>query len=184
MLTPLLLTLLAVTVLVAVWCRQIPGACARRHNRYRQAAGRVLARLPQLATDGARLNYLRKINPYVFEELLLLALARQGLEVVRNRSYSGDGGLDGQVFIGGRRWLIQAKRYSRAIVPGHVEEFGALLLREQCAGLFIHTGRTGKKSYDSLRRCPSVHLVSGQRLLRLLSGETDVIRLMRDGERS
>lgn len=53
------------------------------------------------------MRYLRKINPYVFEELLLLALERQGLTVVRNASYSGDGGTDGQVIIDDECWLIQ-----------------------------------------------------------------------------
>ena len=177
----ILLLLLAVAVLAPAWRRRLPGARERRHNRYRKAAHRVLVRLPQLDTDGARLNYLRQINPYVFEELLLLALARQGLKVVRNPSYSGDGGLDGQVFIAGRRWLIQAKRYSRSISPQHIRDFGDLVTREGCGGFFIHTGRTGRQSYASLRVCPAVRLVSGQRLLALLSGQHDVIRLLING---
>ena len=61
------------------------------------------------------MKYLRKINPYVFEELLLLAFERRGMRVIRNSRYSGDGGLDGQVLIDGERWLIQAKRYGRTI---------------------------------------------------------------------
>ncbi|MJZ42555.1 restriction endonuclease [Salmonella enterica subsp. enterica] len=171
MLTVLLLfLLLCLLVLPVARCLKTPGVRERRHRRYRETAQRVMVRLPQLASDGARLNYLRKINPYVFEELLLLALERQGLKVIRNPSYSGDGGLDGQVFIAGERWLIQAKRYSRSISPQHIREFGELLSREGCRGLFIHTGRTGPKSRDSLQRIPQVQPVSGQRLLNLLAG--------------
>ncbi|EAN8329495.1 restriction endonuclease [Salmonella enterica] len=165
---------LSVAVLVIVgWFRRMPGAGVRRHHRYRQTAGRVLVRLPQMASDGARLNYLRRINPYVFEELLLLALENQGLTVRRNSSCSGDGGLDGQVFIAGERWLIQAKRYSRSISPQHIRDFGELLSREDCSGFFIHARRTGRKSRDSLQAHPEVHLVSGQRLLNLLAGGRD-----------
>ncbi|EEH0738128.1 restriction endonuclease [Salmonella enterica] len=161
--------LLYLIVLIAILRRPAASARVRRHRRYRKTAQRVLGRLPQLSSDGARLSYLRKINPYVFEELLLLALEKQGLEVIRNRSYSGDGGLDGQVFINGERWLIQAKRYSRCISPQHVREFGELLAREGCCGFFVHTGRTGRKSLDSLRGYPQIQLVSGRRLLALLA---------------
>ncbi|ENK9863518.1 restriction endonuclease [Salmonella enterica] len=161
--------LLCLIVLIAILRRPSASARVRRHRRYRETAQRVLVRLPALSSDGARLSYLRKINPYVFEELLLLALEKQGLEVIRNRSYSGDGGLDGQVFINGERWLIQAKRYSRSISPQHVREFGELLARERCRGFFVHTGRTGRKSLDSLRGYPQIQLVSGRRLLALLA---------------
>lgn len=80
------------------------------------------------------MQYLRKINPYVFEELLLLALERQGLTVVRNASYSGDSGTDGQVIIDDECWFIQAKRYSRAITPAHIRDFDQLLEQHTCCG--------------------------------------------------
>ncbi|EBR9313071.1 TPA: restriction endonuclease [Salmonella enterica subsp. enterica serovar Muenchen] len=173
MLPVILLLFLLLAVVAAAGFRRTPAARVRRHRRYRQTAERVLTRLPQLASDGARLNYLRRINPYVFEELLLLALEDQGLKVIRNPSYSGDGGLDGQVLIAGERWLIQAKRYSRSILPQHIRDFGELLTRENCCGFFIHTGRTGRKSRDGLQMYPQVRLVSGQRLLNLLAGRAD-----------
>ncbi|EDI6085922.1 restriction endonuclease [Salmonella enterica subsp. enterica serovar Litchfield] len=106
----------------------------------------------------------------MFEELLLLALEKQGLDVIRNHSYSGDGGVDGQVFIDGKRWLIQAKRYRRSISPQHVREFGELLAREGCCGFFIHTGRTGHMSRSVCSASPRLFIISGQRLLDLLSG--------------
>ena len=143
----------------------------RRHRRYRATAGRVLNKLTLLPGDGQRLTYLRKISPYVFEELLLSAFERQGLTVVRNASYSGDGGLDGQVIIDGEHWLIQAKRYSRAVSPAHVEDFDRLLLHSGRRGLFIHTGRTGKMSRTLHMASPRLRIISGQRLLAILAGQ-------------
>lgn len=151
-----------------VWWALLARGKSLRHRRYQQKAQRILDRLPQLAGDGQRLNYLRKINPYVFEELLLTAFERQGYRIRRNRRYSGDGGLDGQVWIDGQRYLIQAKRYACTITPAHVAEFGALVRREGCRGLFVHTGRTGPKSRAALASFPEIELLSGQRLLELL----------------
>lgn len=129
-----LLTGLFIAVMAGLNLRGRESASVRRHRRYRAAAARVLQRLPQLGGNGQRLAYLRKINPYVFEELLLLAFERQGYAVIRNTSYSGDGGLDGQVIIGDQKYLIQAKRYGRAITQSHITRFGALLRHHHCQG--------------------------------------------------
>lgn len=161
---------LFIAVMATLNLRSRESASARRHRRYRATAARVLQRLPQLGGDGQRLMYLRKINPYVFEELLLLAFERQGYAVIRNSSYSGDGGLDGQVIIGDKKYLIQAKRYGRTITPSHIKSFGALLRHHHCQGFFIHTGCTGQLSRALLQNHPHVHLVSGQKLLALLAG--------------
>ncbi|TNL02200.1 restriction endonuclease [Kosakonia cowanii] len=168
-----LLTGLFIAVMAGLNLRGRESASVRRHRRYRAAAARVLQRLPQLGGNGQRLAYLRKINPYVFEELLLLAFERQGYAVIRNTSYSGDGGLDGQVIIGDQKYLIQAKRYGRAITPSHITSFGALLRHHHCDGFFIHTGRTGQLSRVLLQNHPHVHLVSGQKLLALLAGNAE-----------
>ncbi|ARD62976.1 TPA: restriction endonuclease [Citrobacter freundii] len=143
----------------------------RRHRRYQKQAARALLRLPQLRDEAARMAWLRKMNPYVFEEMLLTALSRQGLRIQRNARYSGDNGADGQVWINGRRWLIQAKRYSATISAAHVSVFGLLTEREGCPGLFVHTGRTGEVSREAFRRYDGIILISGQRLLWLLSGD-------------
>ncbi|TXE54546.1 restriction endonuclease [Serratia ureilytica] len=167
------LIVLFVAVMLGLNCRGREAASRRRHRRYQATAMRVLARLPLLGGDGQRLAYLRKINPYVFEELLLLAFERQGYAVIRNTAYSGDGGLDGQVIIEGKTYLIQAKRYGRTITPSHITSFGALLRHHHCQGFFIHTGRTGQLSHALLQNHPHIHLVSGQKLLALLAGNAE-----------
>lgn len=167
------LIVLFVAVMLGLNCRGRETASRRRHRRYQATAMRALARLPLLGGDGQRLAYLRKINPYVFEELLLLAFERQGYAVIRNTAYSGDGGLDGQVIIEGKTYLIQAKRYGRTITPSHITSFGALLRHHHCQGFFIHTGRTGQLSHALLQNHPHIHLVSGQKLLALLAGNAE-----------
>ncbi len=147
------------------------SASTRRHRRYQKRAASALSRLPQLRDDAARMVWLRKMNPYVFEEMLLTALSRQGFRIKRNGSYSGDGGMDGQVWIAGQRWLIQAKRYGATINAQHVVAFGELARKEACSGLFIHTGRTGEVSREAFRCWPNVKLISGNRLLQLLAGD-------------
>ncbi|WP_265166123.1 restriction endonuclease [Pantoea ananatis] len=160
---------LVLVCLLSPYC--LRSASDRRHRRYQKRAASALVRLTELRDDAARMVWLRKVNPYVFEEMLLTALSRQGFRIKRNARYSGDGGLDGQVWIAGQRWLIQAKRYGATINAQHVAAFGLLAVQEQSRGLFIHTGRTGLSSHDAFRRCPLVILISGQRLLQLLAGD-------------
>ncbi|MFB0713548.1 restriction endonuclease [Buttiauxella noackiae] len=163
-----LFCLFAVNLLV--WLYFLRRRGGGRHDRYQKQAQRVLDKLPLLGGDGQQLSYLRKINPYVFEELLLTAFKRQGYRIKRNKRYSGDGGLDGQVWRDKQRYLIQAKRYSGVICPSHIVAFGHLARRERCRGLFIHTGRTGSGGKVALSLFPEVELISGQKLIGLLRG--------------
>lgn len=171
-LTPAVLCLLLLMLAIA-WAVSCLTAGTRRHWHYRRQASRVLARLPQLAADAQRMVYLRQVNPYVFEELLLTAFARCGYRIRRNARYSGDGGIDGQVWIDGQRWLIQAKRFAATIRQEHVRAFGELVRREQCRGFFIHTGRTGTVCHDAFQTYPELRRISGQQLLRLLASAPD-----------
>ena len=141
----------------------------RRHRRNIRKARKTLRFINSMKGSGraARvLLYLRKIDPYVFEELILEAYASHGYSITRNHSYSGDGGLDGQVVDPqGIRYLVQAKRYAGIIRSSHLEEFAALVRRHQCQGLFVHTGRTPKAA---IRRHPQVKVVSGSQLVNEL----------------
>lgn len=113
---------------------------------------------------------LRAMDPLAFEELLLEAFEQRGHRVIRNRRYTGDGGVDGEVVIAGERWLIQAKRYRDIIKPEHVRDFALLCAIRQQRGLFIHTGRTGGMSRTAVDGAIGIEIVSGQRLLALLTG--------------
>ena len=111
---------------------------------------------------------LRRTDPFVFEELLLLCYQKKGYKIKRNSAYTGDGGIDGTFFDKqGNKFLIQAKRYKSAITPQHVSDFAEVIAHHHATGgFFVHTGRTGGKSYANLS--PNIRFVSGDRLLRLL----------------
>ncbi|WP_170298690.1 restriction endonuclease [Massilia eburnea] len=72
----------------------------------------------------------------------MTALEDAGLLVLRNRSYSGDGGVDGVVWNPRIGWLaVQVKRYSTHICRGHLLDFGDAIQRKNFnGGLFVHTG--------------------------------------------
>ena len=155
------------------WCwDKLFNKC--RHAYYKNRAQQVLKKIRKIEGEGTaarKMAYLRRINPYVFEELLLLAYEKKGHRVIRNRRYSGDGGVDGWVIINRKRIPVQAKRYSGHIRREHVEAFSLLVQKKKAPyGLFIHTGRTGKGSSGQMY--PNVHIISGERLLDLFK-ETD-----------
>lgn len=118
---------------------------------------------------------LRAMDPLAFEELLLEAFEQRGNPVIRNRRYTGDGGVDGEVIIDGVRFLIQAKRYRETIRPDHVRAFAVLCASRGRRGLFIHTGRTGGASRDALADTPGIEIISGRNLLALLTGGAFVL---------
>lgn len=142
-----------------------------RHRRNIERSRTLLAQLRGFAGEGRQgrmIAYLRRIDPLVFEETVLTAFEAIGYKVVRNRRYTGDGGVDGHVIIDGRRVPIQAKRYAAHIDHEHVRAFSRHAERVGL-GLFIHTGRTGEGAWDA-RRGTAVQIISGQRLVALIDG--------------
>lgn len=166
-------------VMLALVCLAVLGWLIRYYrtpikHRWRRRQARVMC--AQLRgrdrNQPATLIYarLRAMDPLAFEELLLEAFALRGHRVTRNRRYTGDGGVDGEVVIDGVRFLIQAKRYRDAIRPEHVHAFAELCAARGRQGLFIHTGRTGNMSREAADASPLVTVISGRTLLALLTG--------------
>ena len=123
-----------------------------------------LAKLP------AAIATLRRLDPYVFEELLLTCCEDQGWQIERSFRYSGDGGVDGRVLIAGFRYLVQAKRYKDYINPQHIEKFRMVIQSEGAAGgFFIHTGKTRTLSKQLLTEF-RITLISGQKLIDFVLG--------------
>ncbi len=143
----------------------------RNSHRVRiKNAKRVMDRLYTLDSFPERLAYLRKIDPFVFEELILEALERRGHKIKRNKRYTGDGGIDGQCWINGQHALIQAKRYRNHIRLKDVADFQAIMQKRNTHGLFVHTGKTGKGVW-ALNKDPRLTIISGEKLVRLLMPE-------------
>lgn len=142
-----------------------------RHLWRRHAAKRVITKLQQIEGFGPRLAYLRKIDPFVFEELVLEGFERRGCKVKRNKRYTGDGGIDGRFWIKGQLYLVQAKRYSGHVSAAHLRDFCRLVDDHRCKGIFVHTGRTGAMTREIAQGHPGVSIISGERLLQLVSPE-------------
>lgn len=142
------------------------------HRRNVRRSRKILATLRSFAEPGREarsLVYLRRIDPLVFEEVLMSALEDAGALVLRSRRYSGDGGIDGSCWRPETGWYaVQVKRYSGHIDRQHVNEFAEVLRRRRYAGgIFAHTGRSGVGIYDFLPRAEIV-LLSGDRLIQLM----------------
>jgi len=146
------------------------------HGRKWRKARRVRRKLQGEDMNAAqKLSYLRKIDPYVFEELVLMSFREAGYAITRNRRYSGDGGVDGRMKKDGVRWFIQCKRYGGYICARHVDEFSAVCERAGVHGVFVHTGKTGGASKEVSRQDENITIVSGGRLLWLVVEGKDVL---------
>lgn len=142
-----------------------------RHVRNIEKSKKILFKMNEFEGEykEARIfAYLRKIDPYVFEELLLEALLAKGFQIVRNKRYSGDGGIDGKAYYKDQLYYIQAKRYKKYVSLQHLNEFKKVVGDKK--GLFIHTGKTGKDTYSEFKHT-NIEIISGQRLINLLIQE-------------
>lgn len=140
----------------------------RRHKRNILTSKTVLEKIRSFEGEnpGARaFGYLRKVSPYVYEEILLTVFEEKGYDIKRSKRYSGDGGIDGVVYNKGKKYIIQAKRYKNHIKESHVRDFENCIMRENAdGGFFIHTGRTGKERLSSCR-LGRLKIISGSKLL-------------------
>lgn len=155
------------------------------HARNIETAARRLNTLIQVGHNGgfpALIAYLRKIDPYVFEELLLTAIEQKQHVVVRNVKYSHDGGIDGEFLLNDKKVLIQAKRYRSYIKTAHVLEFKSKCEVLGVKGLFIHTGKT--RSSAKLISGDSIEIISGAKLISLLLPTNDYQRIAKQFNRN
>ncbi|WP_375491682.1 restriction endonuclease [uncultured Nostoc sp.] len=77
----------------------------KKHLNNIEYASQVLLELrsiTRIANLPVVIATLRKISPYVFEELVLTCCKKQGWQIQRNFRYTGDGGIDGRVLILGK----------------------------------------------------------------------------------
>lgn len=103
-------------VVAMLWLKTFMLGRKRKSKRKYNIAQskKILTKLHGM-NDRKKLTYIKRIDPYVFEELILTALSHHGYRIKRGTRYSGDGGIDGHVKVGFRWAAIQAKRYSGAI---------------------------------------------------------------------
>ena len=140
-----------------------------KHQYKINSADKILKKIGTIKCQSGQFCYIRKVDPFVFEEMILSALKMHGHEIIRNKKYTGDGGIDGRVIVGGFTLLIQAKRYSGYIRQEDVNTFAAICKRQNRKGLFIHSGKTGKASHVQAKKNPHIKIISGNSLLNLLT---------------
>lgn len=162
--------LLAIVLLIAFLSWFLSGG---KHKLYQRKAKRLYKKLQTFPDEypGKMIAYLKKINPYVFEELLLVAFQHKGYRVYRNKRYSGDGGIDGRIKKDGQVYYIQAKRYESHINSKHVLNFCAVCVEHDVKGFFVHTGKTGEKSRRLAYNEDRVTIISGKKLVELIKNK-------------
>ena len=140
------------------------------HRRCRKQALQIYKKLHWFgkSSGGQIIGYLRKINPFVFEELVLLCFKKSGCKIYRNSRYTGDGGFDGKVRFKGHIWLLQDKRYEGYVNKKHLKDFNDLCFRKGVYGFFVHTGKTGGGALKTESDYPFVRIISGKKLVSLI----------------
>ena len=138
----------------------------RKHRLNRKIAQITLNKIRQANSVPEIYYCLRSTDPFVFEEMILLAVKHAGHQVKHNKRYTGDGGIDGRCKINGKKYLIQAKRYRSYVNPNHIDDFDKLCSSNNSRGLFVHTGKTGKKALT--KHYASLSILSGRKMLDLL----------------
>ena len=147
-----------------------------RHVWTKRQAKKVYKKLLQITNNNElwMLSYLRKIDPFVFEELVLLSFKKLGYKVYHNKRYTGDGGIDGKVKINGKVCLIQDKRYGGYVNNEHIQKFNEVCVNNHTSGFFVHTGKTGQGVGTVEAQYPNITVISGKKLISLIQGDYKV----------
>lgn len=170
MLIGILSIILFFLLILLSFCYKKDSRKKKLHKSKINYANKVFQKIKTLDGDhkaACAMSYLKKIDPYVFEELLLTAFQKEGFKVIRGERYSGDNGIDGTMYREKRLYLIQAKRYAGRIKKQHVLEFINVVNSKNALGFFIHTGTTGDNIFQ-LVQGTNVEILSGQKLINLL----------------
>ncbi len=156
-----------------------------RHRYHVRKSKQVLKKIQEIHEQfpnqyGRIMNYLKKVNPYLFEELILTAVENQNLRVTRNKSYSGDGGVDGIFHTSQGKVYIQCKRYQDYI---QLQDVKSLLLKsreKKCyKAIFVHTGKTRDSSKELFKQNKDkIVLISGNQLIDFLLDKKQMIDML------
>lgn len=152
---------------------------AKEKNHYRIKTGKKILKkirtFEQPNIESKIINYLRKIDPFTFEELLLTAFKESGCTIKRNKRYTGDGGIDGRFKFKGDKYYIQAKRYKGYIKKSDVIVFSNKCYNDNVNGLFIHTGKSVDVSkYDDLKLSNIVIINPEELVVFILKGNIKI----------
>lgn len=124
-------------------------------------------------------NLLRRallaLTPSEFEERVLLLLKDLGWTNLRLRGGSGDRGVDLEGEFQGQRYIVQCKRYNKAVPPSMVRDLaGALHIQRADRALLVTTSSFTRQGYEEVRDLP-IELWDGDILARKIK-EADALR--------
>lgn len=131
---------------------------------------KVQKKIAQINNPAQAFSFLRKIDHFLFEELILTAIDKfnPNVEVVRNKRYTGDGGIDGVIKLNGITVAIQAKKYTNEINTSDVAKLETDMNKVGASiGLFVHTGKTRPATWKNSEG-KNVIIISGARMLALV----------------
>ena len=119
------------------------------------------------------LDYLKGIDPYDFEKVILILLKKMGYGEMVETKKSGDGGIDGVMNedkLGLERIYIQAKRYTAGNVQEtDIRNFIGAMSGDTSKGVFVTTSAFAQKA---IAKADSAHhriiLIDGDKLADLM----------------
>lgn len=111
---------------------------------------------------------IRKINPYLFEEIIIHLFIRQNYKLVFKNQYSRDGGVDGKIKKWwGRKYIIQTKRHKGYLRMTDIDNFLLTMEKHKVKyGFFIHTGLVSNKIIKQIPR--NITLLYGKKLVKFV----------------
>jgi restriction system protein len=130
----------------------------------------VLKELNKMSDPSHIFTKLRRLDPFLYEELILTSIDinNPNVEITRNKRYTGDGGIDGVIKINGVIVAIQAKCYTNEIVTSDVLKLQTDMAKVGATyALFVHTGRTRPATWTKTKDS-NVFIVSGASMIALL----------------
>jgi len=124
------------------------------------------------------LDYIREMDPYKFEILVIDLLQAMGYggnreEAAQVTKKSGDGGIDGIINedrLGLDKIYVQAKKWEGTVTISAIRDFGGTLLAHSAQkGIFITTSDFPKTAIDYCERIDrTIILINGKRLTELM----------------
>lgn len=121
-----------ITIAIAFLLFKVKGG---NHAYKIRQSSKILNKFKSFEFDGARIYYLKKIDHFVFEELILSAFKKRGYFIKRNKRYTGDGGVDGIVYDSqNHEYLVQCKRYKSYVSKQDILDFQKLILERKSEG--------------------------------------------------
>ncbi len=145
-------TLTLILVWLAVWWRK---------------RARIAVAYAQLVAPRLHRSDLYELTPREFEEYVALLFRKKGYRV-KLRGRSGDKGVDLELMQpGGKRAIVQCKRYRSTLGPEIVRELYGTLMHERVAHAFLVTSADISESARQWAQGKPITLIDGQTLLQI-----------------